>query len=172
MIGFFAILAGVALADGPEISQSRGMKNGLVVLWPRVVADISPEESRPLAETLQARLAVVGSRAAPATRQDRRPAPQRVCPAKKGCRGLSLGVMLGVYQKGCVAVGVIGEPDLGAQHLVPWGGEVTLRMETVPFRARPEEAMVVNELIPCDGLLDSLKDDAFVDAIQRVMTTR
>jgi len=167
-------MAGVALwctvgldasagGDDASVSRSRGHAGGAVVLWPRVVPDTHEPSVIALAQDLQNRLAAMAARTLSDKRLNVRPQPERVCPLK-GCRAVSISVMLGHQDGGCVAVAMISEPDVeAATLLVPWAGEVELRTRSIPFREPPENRLTVREFVPCEELVNHL-DDAAVEA--------
>jgi hypothetical protein len=100
---------GVTTGDAPEISRSVGVEGGILVLWPRVVGPRgSPKPTTDLARQLQSRLVAIAQRVAPGRPIDVRPEPERVCP-RSGCAAMSLGVLLAVAGKGCVAVALVSD---------------------------------------------------------------
>jgi hypothetical protein len=144
-----------AASDGAEISRSRGPRDGIVVLYPRVVPPTDDPVVAALATTLQERVAAAVRRAAPSAPVDVRPAPERVCP-QSGCRGLSIGLMLGHDAGGCAALAVVGPPGPVDQGVVTLAGEVTVADGAVPFRTPPETRAVVHEFVPCSQIPDHL----------------
>ncbi len=157
-------LAGAAAAkDGAEISATRGSAKGTLVLWPRVVTQ--EPAILPLARVLQDRLQTVVARVGPAALVRVRPEPERACPLQ-GCRGVSVGVLLGAEGGGCVAVAWVGAPAGGPVTLVPWAGSVELSRGEIGFREPPESVVTVREYVPCDGLSDHLQDAALEEALR------
>ena len=149
--------------DDSTVSRSRGRPGGAVILWPRIVPDTNDPALIDLAVSLQNRLAAMATRNISDRRLTVRPRPERVCPTN-GCRGVSVGVMLGHQEGGCGAIAMVAEPDIevGTQ-LVPWAGDVDLRSRSIPFRQPPENRLSVREFVPCNELLNYL-DDAAVES--------
>ena len=135
---------------GPEVSHSRGVEGGLVLLWPRVVPKAETAAMRGPAKALQDRLKAMLEQHFPGRPMDVRPEPERVCP-KTGCLGSSVGVLIGVKDGQCVAVVIVSPPGQSDQLLMPWAGLVTTKMQ-VPFREPPESGMQIAEMVPCDQL--------------------
>ena len=105
----------------------------------------------------------LAARTVPEARVSVRPRPERVCP-QQGCKGVSLGAVLGHQEGGCFAVALIGAPNGGSVQLVPWAGKVLApRGGQVPFRSPPESRLMVTEFVPCQDLL-GLLDDGRVQA--------
>ena len=152
-----------------SISQSRGKKGGVVVMWPRVIPHTLDREVAAQAAVLQARLVEVAERAAPVAPRDVRPDPERVCPRDKGCKAVSLGMLIGQQDGGCVAIGLLGRPGLLDRELIPLAGEVELATDTVPFRASPEDAVTVREFVPCSQLDDVLDDATLVLRLRELL---
>jgi hypothetical protein len=150
VIGWFAAAVAVAGApDGTEVSRSRGPREGVVVLYPRLVPETDDPVMRSLAASIQEQVTVsVRDAVGPTAKVDVRPAPERVCP-KEGCRAASVGLVLGHDGGGCAVVAVIGPAGPVEQALVPLVGDVDLAEGSLAFRAAPEERMVVRELVPC-----------------------
>lgn len=136
---------------GPEISHSRGVEGGLVLLWPRVVPMAQTAAMRGPAKALQDRLKAMLEQHFPGRPIDVRPEPERVCP-KTGCLGTSVGVLIGVREgESCVAIVIVSPPGRSDQLLMPWAGLVTTKLQ-VPFREPPESSMQIQEMVPCDQL--------------------
>ncbi|MCA9492996.1 MAG: hypothetical protein KC621_23860 [Myxococcales bacterium] len=152
-----ALAAAVSLgaAGSDEISRTRGKPSGIVVLWPRVVPATDDPQIRRLAAALQEGVARQAVEDRGSSLVDQRPEPERVCP-RSGCRGTSVTLMLGHQAGGCVVVAAVGPPGDEQQTLVPLAGRMDLPEPVVPFRAAPEERVVVREFVPCDQLLQSL----------------
>jgi hypothetical protein len=144
-------------ADGAEISRSKGKRDGVVVLWPRVVPATDDPAIADLAGRLQERLV------------DRRPAPERVCP-QAGCRSASLGLMLGHREGGCVAVAIVGPPGPEPQALVPIAGNFQMIDPTLAFRTAPEQKLIVSEFVPCDQLEASFDPSIAAQALRDRLT--
>ena len=159
------VLGTPALAggDSPEISTHRGKRDGLIVLWPRVVPEESSPEVEALAEQIHQRLGQIALRHVDDSKLVVRPRPERVCP-QKGCRAVSLGAVVGHHEGGCFAVGLVGLPDRGEVELVPWAGKVLASGRRLPFRDAPENKLVVKEFVPCERLVAEL-DDARIDKV-------
>jgi hypothetical protein len=139
--------------DAPEISRSVGAQGGVVIFWPRVIPrDVVPQ-TRDLAAALQRKIRGVVSHALPGRPIDLRPEPERVCP-RAGCAAMTVGVLLHRNQNGCVALALVSGPGTAPAKIVPWGGGVRLRADTVPFREAPESQVTVTDYLTCDGMLD------------------
>jgi len=151
--------------DDLTVSRSRGPTGGSVILWPRVVPETQDSTMIQLAETLQGRLAAMSLRVVSDRKQTVRPRPERVCPMR-GCRSVAVSVMLGHQDGGCVAVAMVSEPGSeGGTMLVPWAGDVDLRVRSVSFREPPENKLSVREFLPCDEILNHLDDAAVEQAL-------
>lgn len=138
---------------GPEISHSRGVEGGIVLLWPRVVPMAQTAAMRGPAKALQDRLRSMLEQHFPGRPIDVRPEPERVCP-KTGCLATSVGVLIGVREgESCVAVVIVSPPGRSDQLLMPWAGLVTTKLQ-VPFREPPESSMQIQEMVPCDKLTE------------------
>jgi hypothetical protein len=151
------------------VSQSRGKKGGLVVMWPRVIPATLDREVAAQAAVMQSRLVGIAERAAPVAHRDVRPEPERVCPRDKGCRAVSVGMLVGQRDGGCIAIGLLGRPGLTERELVPMAGQVELATDTVPFRASPEDAVTVREFVPCSQLGEKLDDAALVLRLRELL---
>ena len=135
----------------PEISHSRGVEGGIVLLWPRVVPMAETANMRGPAKALQDRLHAMLTEAFPGRAIDIRPEPERVCPRNGGCVASSVGVLIGVREGACVAVVIVSAPGESPQRLMPWAGLMTTKL-SVPFREPPESSMQLQEMVPCDRL--------------------
>ena len=135
----------------PEISHSKGVEGGLVLLWPRVVPKAETGAMRGPAKALQDRLKNMLSAHFPGRPIDVRPEPERVCPREGGCVATSVGVLIAVKDGGCVAVVIVSPPGMSDQLLMPWAGLMTTKLQ-VPFREPPESSMRLQEMVPCDTL--------------------
>ncbi len=135
----------------PEISHSRGVEGGIVLLWPRVVPKAETANMRGPAKALQDRLQAMLSEAFPDRPIDVRPEPERVCPRRGGCVASSVGVLIGVRDGECVAVLIVSSPGESPQRLMPWAGLMTTKL-SVPFREPPESSIQLQEMVPCDRL--------------------
>lgn len=164
ILAWCALAVGWAASDGAEISRSRGPRDGVVVLYPRVVPASDDPVVASLATTLQQRVAEAVRAQVPSVTVDVRPAPERVCP-QTGCRAVSVGLMLGHDGGGCVAVAVVGPPGPVEQAVVPLAGEVAVTDGAVPFRSPPEARVVVREFVPCSEIPDHLDLTALAAAV-------
>lgn len=147
--------AAVAAGPGPEVSRSRGRTDGVVVLWPRLVPETEDATMVALAERLQTRVQQVAVTAAPPTRVDVRPAPERVCPMA-GCRATSAALMVAHQDGGCAVLAVVGSPGRSPLRLVPLAGRFDLDAPTLEFREPPEGKVVVKEFVPCAAVEQSI----------------
>jgi hypothetical protein len=161
------VLAAHTTADAPEISRSVGAKGGVVVLWPRIIGDrgaAADPDSRQIAARLQRRLASIASKALPGRPVDVRPEPERVCP-RSGCEATAIGAVLSRSGSGCAVAALVSDPGTSAARIVPWGGRVSLRHPTVPFRQPPEQEMSVEDFQSCSAIEGDLAaHDAEVEA--------
>jgi hypothetical protein len=155
VIGLVWAATALASADGAEISQSRGRKTGIVVLAPRVVPATEDAEVQALAARVQQRVAEAAIVRWGAAQVDVRPSPERVCP-KVGCRGASIGVLLGHQDGGCVAIAILGPPGPVEQRLLPVAGRVEMLDDGLAFRATPESKVIVREFVSCAALEQAL----------------
>ncbi len=165
-----ALLAAPALAggDGPEISRSRGKKDGVVVLWPRVVPATEDAAVTALAGQLQQKLAAMAGEAVDPGKVDARPPPERAC-SQVGCKGASVGLMLGQRNGGCAVVGIVSGPGVAPQQLVPLAGQMTLQGSSLPFRQAPEQVVTISEFVRCDQVLETLDLSGMHSALQRLV---
>lgn len=157
-----ALVATTAWAggDAPEISRSVGKKGGVVVLWPRVAPD-APAGTDAHAAAVQAKLAELARAATEVV--DVRPAPERVCPMETGCKAVAVGAVVTRRGEGCAVVATVSAPGRSPQGLVPWAGELKLKMTAAEFRVPPEPQIVVTDFLPCAELAAAL--DAGAPAI-------
>lgn len=157
MIGWvLAVEAARAMPGvGAEISHVRGKKDGVVVLWPRVVPETDDALVNQVAASLQKAVAEAASGLAPPERTSVRPSPERVCP-REGCRSTSVSVLLGQQGGGCAAVALIGPPGPEAQRLIPLAGAIDMAGPGVPYRDPPEDHVVIREFVPCGELVGKL----------------
>jgi hypothetical protein len=142
--------------DAPEISRSIGEEGGAIVFWPRISPRTDDPKYKELATMLQTKLAEITKRAFADRPVDVRPEPERVCPIKGGCKAATVGVVLGHFRDGCVAVALLSEPGESPQRLVIWAGEVELRKKEVEFRDPPEDQLTMKDLVPCGELAEAL----------------
>lgn len=160
---------GASNGDAPQISRSRGVPGGIVVLWPRIVLPStgprSPDASLlALARSVQQRLAQDAARALTGRAVDVRPKPQRVCP-RSGCVAVSVGALLTRAGSGCAALALVSPAGRSPARIVPWGGKVVVRNAVVPFREHPEGHVAVKDYVPCERLLEALaRRDAEVES--------
>lgn len=149
---------------GPEVSHGRGKKDGVVVLWPRLVPETDDPAMRAVAQGLQDVLAEQARAKVAAEKVDVRPAPERVCP-REGCRAVSVSVLVGHQMGGCAVVALVGPPGPEAQRMVPLAGTVDLAGAGVAYRDLPEDHVVVREFVPCDQVKGALD----LAALQRAL---
>ena len=123
-------------------------------------------DTRAIAGKLQARLAQIARRAAPASEIDVRPEPERVCP-KSGCKTVSLGILLARANDGCAAVVLLSEPEISPARLFAWKGVVELASESVPFRSPPESAVNATDYQRCAKIAGDPAQDAELEAAIR-----
>jgi hypothetical protein len=109
-------------------------------------------ETREIAAALQQRLRTILERTFPGKPVDVRPEPERVCP-RAGCIAFTVGVLLHRNQAGCVAIALVSGPGTSSAKLVPWGGNVRLRSNVVPFREPPETQITVTDYLRCNEFL-------------------
>jgi len=143
--------------DSPEISRGVGQPDGIVVLWPRILPRTEDPAILAIAEGIQARLELLSKQSSDSV--DRRPNPERVCP-REGCKGVSVGAVLAIKDKGCAVVASVGPGGPTAVRLVPLAGTVELRSQESPFREPPENAVTVTEFVPCAKLAADLDANA------------
>ena len=152
---------------GKEISHSKGVAGGVVVLWPRIIPASIAEENTPIAAQLQAKVKAVVEKALPGRPIDMRPKPERVCP-KAGCDAMSINVLFTRTSNACVAVAIINAPGTSPTKLMPWGGTVELKSDTIQFRDMPESFVKIKDYVPCDQLVASMgAADQFIEAAIR-----
>jgi len=152
---------------GAEISHSKGVAGGVVVLWPRIIPASIAEENTQLAAQLQAKVKSVVERALPGRPIDLRPKPERVCP-KAGCDAISINVLFTRTSSACMALAIINAPGTSPTKLMPWGGTVELKSDTIQFRDMPENFVKIKDYVPCDQLVASMAEaDQFIEAALR-----
>ena len=166
MIGWWCALgaAWAAVGQGEEVSQSRGKKDGVVVLWPRLVPASDDQAMRLAATGLQAAVAERAGALVTAERVDTRPEPERVCP-REGCRAVSVSLLIGHQGGGCAVVALVGPPGPEAQRLVPLVGTIDLAGPGVSYRSAPEGHVVVREFVPCEQIREGLDLEPLARAI-------
>lgn len=150
-----------------EISHSKGVPGGIVLLWPRIVPKAQTTAMRGPAKALQDRLKAMLEQHFPGRPIDVRPEPERVCPKLGGCDASSVGVLIGVRDGECVAVVIVSKPGMSEQVLMPWAGLMTTKM-FVPFREPPESSIQLQEMVPCDKLTIATleREDRVKDALK------
>lgn len=153
---------------GPEVSHSKGVAGGVVVLWPRIIPSAIAAENQGMASQIQQKVKQLVEKALPGRPVDVRPAPERVCP-KTGCDAMSVGVLFTRSNNSCMAVALINGPGVSQTKMVPWGGEVAFKAgDTVAFRDPPENNVTIKDYATCDQLLAEMtKSDGFVEAAVR-----
>lgn len=152
---------------GPEISHSKGAPGGIVVLWPRIIPGTIAEENTAIATQVQAKVRALAAKALPGRPIDVRPKPERVCP-KAGCDAVSINVLFTKNSTACVAIALINAPGTSSTKLIPWGGGVELKSDTIQFRDMPENFVKVKDYVPCDQLITSMAEqDQFIEAALR-----
>lgn len=152
---------------GPEISHSKGVAGGVVVLWPRIIPSSIAEENAQLAGQVQAKMKSVVEKALPGRPIDMRPKPERVCP-KAGCEAMSINVLFTRNSTACAVIAIINAPGTSPTKLMPWGGTVELKSDTIQFRDMPENFVKIKDYVPCDQLVTSMAEaDQFIEAAIR-----
>lgn len=152
---------------GPEISHSKGVAGGVVVLWPRIIPATIAEENTQLAAQVQAKMKAVVEKALPGRPIDLRPKPERVCP-KAGCDAMSINVLFTRTSSACAAIAIINAPGTSPTKLMPWGGTVELKSDTIQFRDMPENFVKIKDYEPCDQLIAKMAEsDQFIEAAIR-----
>jgi hypothetical protein len=152
---------------GPEISHSKGVAGGVVVLFPRIIPSAIAGENQSYALAIQQKMKQVVEKALPGRPIDVRPSPERVCP-KAGCEAMSIGVLFTRQNNSCIAVALVNAPGVSQTKLVPWGGEVTLKADPIQFRDPPENFVTIKDYANCDQLLAEMANqDSFVEAAVR-----
>lgn len=153
----------------PEISHSKGVPGGIVVLYPRIIPTTIAGENAALATQIQAKVRAVAEKALPGRPIDVRPSPERVCP-KAGCEGVSINVLFSRSSTACVTVAIINGPGTSMTKLIPWGGSVEFKTgtDTIQFRDMPENFVKIKDFQPCDQLTTVMADqDQFIEAALR-----
>jgi hypothetical protein len=134
-----------------RVSKSGGERNGVTILWPRMIPSGATGHLNPQAIALQDHLTLLTETTLVGRPRDVRPSPERVCP-QAGCRGISVGVLLVHTRGGCAAVALVTPPGRSASVLVPWIGRVTLKRDMVRFREPPESQVIIRDFVPCAEL--------------------
>lgn len=151
----------------PEISHSKGVAGGVVVLFPRIIPSAIAAENQTLAQSIQQKVKQLVEKALPGRPIDVRPSPERVCP-KAGCEAMSINVLFTRQNNSCVAVALINAPGVSQTKMVPWGGEVEFKADPIQFRDPPENFVKIKDYATCDQLLTEMgKQDGFVEAALR-----
>ena len=153
----------------PEISHSKGVAGGIVVLYPRIIPTTIAAENAALATQIQAKMRAVAEKALPGRPIDVRPSPERVCP-KTGCDGVSINVLFSRTSTACVTVAIINGPGVSTTKLIPWGGSVEFKTgtDTIQFRDMPENFVKIKDFQPCDQITTIMADqDQFIEAALR-----
>lgn len=152
---------------GPEISHSKGVAGGVVVLFPRIIPSSIAAENQNYGQQLQQKMKQLVEKALPGRPIDVRPSPERVCP-KAGCDATSINVLFTRQNNSCVAVALINAPGVSQTKLVPWGGLVELKADPIAYRDPPENYVKIKDYTPCDQLLTEMaQQDGFVEAALR-----
>lgn len=152
---------------GPEISHSKGVAGGVVVLFPRIIPSATAAENQTHAQAIQQKMKQLVEKALPGRPVDVRPSPERVCP-KAGCEAMSIGVLFSRSNNSCMAVALINGPGVSQTKMVPWGGEVALKADPIQFRDPPENFVTIKDYANCDQILiEMAKQDGFVEAALR-----
>lgn len=153
---------------GPEISHSKGVAGGVVVLWPRIIPSTIAAENQQYAQAVQQKVKQLVEKALPGRPIDVRPSPERVCP-KAGCDAMSVGVLFTRQNNSCVAIALVNGPGVSQTKMVPWAGEVTFKGgDTIQFRDPPENFVTIKDFSVCDQLVAEMgKADGFVEAAIR-----
>jgi len=151
----------------PEISHSKGVAGGVVVLFPRIIPSAIAAENQNYGQAIQQKMKQMVEKALPGRPIDVRPSPERVCP-KAGCDALSIGVLFTRQGNSCIAVALVNAPGVSTTKMVPWGGEVTLKADPIQFRDPPENFVTIKDYSNCDQLVVEMgKQDSFVEAALR-----
>lgn len=152
---------------GPEISHSKGTAGGVVVLFPRIIPGTIAEENAALAAQIQQKVKAVAEKAMPGKPIDVRPKPERVCP-KAGCDAASINILFTKNSNSCIAVAIINAPGVSTTKLIPWGGTVELKSDTIQFRDMPENFVKIKDYVPCADLVNQMAaQDQFIEAALR-----
>lgn len=153
---------------GPEISHSKGVAGGVVVLWPRIIPSTIAAENQQYAQAVQQKVKQLVEKALPGRPIDVRPSPERVCP-KTGCEAMSVGVLFTRQNNSCIAVALVNGPGVSQTKMIPWGGEVAFKgSDTIQFRDPPENFVQIKDFAVCDQLVVEMgKADGFVEAAIR-----
>ena len=152
-----------------QISHSKGVAGGIVVLFPRIIPSTIAAENAAIATQIQAKVRTVAAKALPGRAIDVRPSPERVCP-KSGCDAVSINVMFSRSSTACVVVAMINAPGVSTTKLIPWGGSVEFKTgtDTIQFRDMPENFIRIKDFQPCDQITTIMADqDQFIEAALR-----
>jgi len=152
-----------------QISHSKGVAGGVVVLFPRIIPTTIAAENAAIATQIQAKVRAVAEKALPGRPIDVRPSPERVCP-KAGCEAVSINVMFSRTSTACVVVAMINAPGVSTTKLIPWGGSVEFKTgtDTIQFRDMPENFIRIKDFQPCDQITTIMADqDQFIEAALR-----
>jgi hypothetical protein len=141
--------------DAPEISRSRGMRGGVVVLWPRIIPAWGGNDTPAMARAVQERLVELARQAYPGRSIDVRPSPERVCPMG-GCDAPAVGALLMRDGDGVAVVALVSPAGSSPTTMVPWAGNVRLRAGRVPFRQPPENWVTITDFGHRDRLFADL----------------
>jgi len=144
------------LVAGEFVSKSRGVEDGLLLLYPRIIPSAETTAQRGPALALQARLGKLLADAYPERPLDVRPEGERVC-IKTGCLAASVGVLIIVQDTQCVAVVSVTAPGVAEHALMPWAGTVSVAL-SVPFREPLESYVKIGDMVPCSQLADVTLD--------------
>lgn len=156
MLALTLALLGSAMADSPQISTSVGPKEGVIVLWPRVIPATDDPGVLALAEKVQQRASELAARTFSGVERDVRPRPERVCP-QAGCKATSFGSVLMHHGDGCAVAAWVAAPGRSPARPVPWSPGVVAKVATVKFREPVEGALTITDFQRCEDVLDSLK---------------
>lgn len=137
-----------AVGLAPEISRSKGLAGGVVLLWPRVVPPTESAETRRDAWFVQDLLEASIKKAVPGIIVDRRPEPERVCP-RGGCKGVAVGALLAHDEAGCAVVATISPPGESEARLLLMAGRMDIKARSIPFREPPESYVTIWDFDRC-----------------------
>lgn len=140
-----------AVGLAPEISRSKGLAGGVVLLWPRIVPASESAEKRRDAWFVQDVLEAAIKRAVPGTIVDRRPEPERVCP-RGGCKAVAVGALLAHEEAGCAVVATISPPGESEARLLLMAGRMDIKARAIPFREPPESYVTIWDFDRCVDL--------------------
>ena len=163
---WWALPWAVAGPIDPRIVRTDPPRNGIAMLWPRIVPGVEDASVRTLAARLRDHLRARVEEAVPRADVLSLPEPQRTCP-RDGCPSVSIGVLLGHSNGGCVAVGLVSGPGQAEVELFALAGDVTLEAPSIPFRKPPEDFVVVRDMVPCTDLIGAIQTSGWLQAIRR-----